>query len=133
MKTDRLTRVKELLVSLYTTAELQIFAVQWLGPDYGVVGWAFAGPFAYAIAQELERRGMLRDRVFWDAMVIERPLREIEIREVEIRFASSRIRPLFSVHRVVYLEGPADARVLQALLDFKPSHIAMVGIPRRAR
>lgn len=94
MSQDRLTTVKTLMVSLYSSAELVEFAVLWLGSDFQPVGQWFAGTYAFSIAQELERKGMLRDKVFWDAIVLERPQREEDIRAVQRIF----IPPAFRVH-----------------------------------
>lgn len=61
---------------------------RWLGGDFAPVGQWFAGNYAFSIAQELEHRGLLGDRVFWDTLVMDRPFREREIHMVEHIFIS---------------------------------------------
>ena len=82
--------LQRLLLGLYGgPGELELFAVAWLGTEYRPVGPWLAGAYAFEIVGILERMGFLRDGVWWDALVVEKPERESDIRAVERRFRSA--------------------------------------------
>lgn len=113
----RLHPFAELLLGLYSPEEVVVFAVLWLGPAYQPLGPWLAGNYANQISAEVERRGMLRDKVFWDALVIERPFREEAIRNVERLFAPPKLKP-------VLLPQP------KPLLPMNPKARSVVLVPR---
>lgn len=89
----RLHPFAELLLGLYSPEQVVRFAIQWLGPAFQPLGPWLAGNYAEQVAAEVEKRGMLRDKVFWDALVIDRPFRAEEIRTVERLFAPPKPKP----------------------------------------
>lgn len=79
-----------LLLDLYSPEAIVRMAVLWLGPAFQPLGPWLAGSYAEQVAEESERRGMLRDSVFWDSLFLERPYREKDVRTVEAKFRGRR-------------------------------------------
>lgn len=108
--------LRDLLVSMFQPAELEMFVALHVGDDLLPVGVPTLEVFAFIVARALEQRGLTRTPAFWEMLIRERPARAAVIMEVEREF----LRP-WSVY---FFRVTSDGVVTDSEPSFSLRHAA---------